>query len=241
MKGLKGNFMSKILKQLKTLAETAHAAFDLEPLISGSIAIWNVPKGYGLKLEKYINDAFKAENAKALKRLEQRGVKFTKNIYRVSIDKSTIEDNNSCNFRIAAKYIGPYLAKPIPGVYNSRDDLNKFLEKILRAATNTMLKGKPVVAEKPNKKMTITYQSAYAQLIGCFEHDSMDIRINPTRTDYTNLVKDNMPVAVHNIAIHLKQIAPSALLYSMNAAGLPYLKRVGQVVDQIVASRTRAK
>lgn len=232
-----------VIEQLKTFAkETAHAAFDIEPLISGSIAVWNVPKPYALKLESFMQNTIKQENLLALRRVHERGIKYTSSIYRLSIEKSTIEENNSINLRFALKYTGPFTNGPIPGVYMGREELVVYLQNTLsRLISNLVQQKQPINNEAPTRQITVSYNSKYAQLVGNFQSDYMQFQITPTNKSYVQLIRQEMPLAVNNLSVKLLQVLPTALQYSMNAGGKPWLERVGKVVDLIVEKYAMGK
>lgn len=221
---------------------SAEVPFGIQQLITGAVVIWNVPVTVADNLEALIKSELMQVDYATARVLQMRNITQESSVYQTHFEKALTDEARSCNMRFSAKYDGPELKKPIPGVLTSKRDIAMLLKKI---AERTIEKAKHDVPDTykpdPSKPVMVSIVTRYCKIVGKFAGYQMAFAIIPQRKEYVAWLDQHMPVAVSNIGLRKISTKDTQIIYQVNAAGKPYLIRVGRVADEIIAKCLNAK
>lgn len=221
--------------QALALDLSSEVSFGIQTLITGAIVIWHVPSACVDNLETLIKNELIVVDEQTARVLAMRNLTHEPSVYITHFEKVMTDEGKGSNLRFSAKYNGPDLRKPIPGVLTSKRDISILLRKI---AERSIVKAKESQLETytPNmaKPVTVSIVTRYCKIVGKFSGYQMIYTIIPQRESYIPWLEHYMPPAIANIAIEKVSTKSNQIVYRVNAAGKPYLARVGRVADDII-------
>ncbi len=229
-----------ILSEFMEEAKITHDPYSIEQLITGAVVIWNIPSAACEMLERSIRDDIKMENIKAIKLLTKNGVAFEDQPYSLYCQNAEIA--NRANMRLHLQYSGPKLRKKIDGIHSAKDETKEFLHSIVKKKvdkyrlTESNLVKQNIKIDKP---VDVAVQSRFVKIVGRHTAHDMVFMVTPNRRDYLEFVEILMPKMMNNIIVTPISNNKHSITYRMNAAGKPYLVRIGQYLDERIAAALR--
>lgn len=226
------------LKEIFSLLDTAMAdgkqAFTVETGLSGAVLVWNVPSGAIEAITKLTNNELSAEKVKAIGIFSQKKVSVDDHVYTLDFQTSAGDNQRVGNIRFMLDYTGPKLDKPIRGIMTKKEELNTWL---IRTVKRVVYKVKLEIAKiaKPGRKETvdISYQARYVKFVARYTDAQMTFCVLPNKPQYAQAVIDNMPARIRGIVVtRVPTVDNRRPVYSMMAAGEPYLKAIGDSLDR---------
>ena len=172
--------------------------------------------------------------------LTQNGISLDDQPYNLYVQNANIADR--ANMRLHLQYGGPRLRKKIAGVYTTKDETKTFLHTIVKKKIDKYKLTEATRVKqniKIDKPADVTHQSRFVKMVGKHTAHDMIFMVTPNRRDYLELVDILMPKMINNIIITPISINKNSITYRMNAAGKPYLVRIGQYLDERIAAALR--
>lgn len=221
---------------------SAEAPFGIQQLITGAVVIWNVPVTVADNLEALIKSELMQIDHATARVLQMRNLSQESSAYITHFEKVLTNEARSCNMRFSAKYDGPDLKKPIPGILTTKREIGMLLKKVAERAIEKAKQDVPDdYRPDPSKPVMVSIVTHYCKIIGKFAGYQMVFTIIPQRKEYVAWLDQYMPIAVANIVMRKLSTKDTQINYQVNAAGKPYLIRVGRVADEIIARGLSAK
>ncbi|QXV74151.1 hypothetical protein [Rhizobium phage RHEph12] len=226
------------LKEVFSLLDTAMAdgkqSFTVETGLSGAVLVWNVPTGSIASITKLTNDEVIAERVKAIGILSQKKITVDDHVYNLEFQTSNGDNQRVGNIRFLMSYNGPKLDKAIHGIMVKKEVLNAWL---IRTVKRVVYKVKLETEKnaKPGRKQTVdaSYQARFVKLVGRYTDAQMTFCIIPNKPQYAPIAIDNMPAKIRGIVVtRVPTVDNRRPVYSMMAAGEPYLKAIGDSLDR---------
>jgi hypothetical protein len=229
-----------ILTEFMEESKIAHDPFTIEQLITGAVVIWNIPSPSCDILEKLIKDDIRVENIKALKILMQNNLTSEESPYTIYTQNAMIGDR--ANMRLHLQYSGPKLRKKISGIKSSKEETKALLHSIVKNKVDKYKLSEAARMSqriKVDKPVNVAFQSRFVKLVGRHTAHEMVFSVSPTRKDYLELVGMLMPKMINNIIVTPVSANSTSIAYRMNAAGKPYLVKIGAYLDEKIAIALR--
>jgi hypothetical protein len=221
-----------------TSRDATTRAFAIEPVvISGAVLVRNVPLTSADKLKEAIELDVKQLNIDGIRLLAKKQITVEDSLYTLMHQQA--ENDGQANLRFLLQYTGPKMKEPPRGIYTKKAETSHVLTKLIqknvpRIQLEAMRAERQ--AESAKKPVDVTLQTHFLKFVGKHTDFEMVFKIIPNQKRYGELAVQFMPKILDGITINEVSYDRKSgqSTWKMNAAGKPYLVRIGKELDKMI-------